>query len=79
MNFLEYMNWLGDFKIYLEVMEELGIEFIIDWDINVFKYEVECMILEEKVVWYVVYGKMNEDFKECYFKMSEKEKMQWCY
>ena len=79
MNLLTHMNWAGDSKIYPEVMDELGIPETADWDKNAFQREVGRQNPEQRAAWDAVYGPMNEEFKEKYPSMSEKEKMQWRY
>jgi arylsulfatase A-like enzyme len=79
MNLLKHMNWAGDSKIYPEVMDELGIPETSGWDKGAFERTVGRMTAEQRAAWDAVYGPMNEEFKEKYPTMNEKEKMQWRY
>jgi arylsulfatase A-like enzyme len=79
MNLLTHMNWAGDSKIYPEVMDELGIPETSNWDKGAFEREVGRQTPEQRAAWDAVYGPMNEDFKQRYPTMTEKEKMQWRY
>lgn len=79
MNLLAHMNWAGDSKIYPEVMDELGIPETSDWDKRAFEGTVGRMTPEQRAAWDAVYGPMNEEFKQRYPSMTEKEKMQWRY
>ncbi|MFC2115292.1 sulfatase [Bacteroidota bacterium] len=79
MNLLTHMNWSGDSKIYPEVMDELGIPETSGWDKNAFQRSVGRQSPEQRAAWDAVYGPMNEEFKEAYPSMNEKEKMQWRY
>jgi len=79
MNLLTHMNWAGDSKIYPEVMDELGIPDASGWDKNAFKREVGRMNPEQREAWDRVYGPMNEDFRQKFPGMTEREKMQWRY
>jgi arylsulfatase A-like enzyme len=79
MNLLKHMNWAGDSKIYPEVMDELGIPDASGWDKRAFEREVGRQTPEQKKAWDEVYGPMNDEFRERYPSLTEKEKMQWRY
>ncbi len=77
MNILEHMNWSGDSKIYPEIVEELGIEPTTTWDKRALENMFERMTSEQKASWDSVYYPMNQEFKENYPDMDEKELMRW--
>lgn len=77
MNILEHMNWAGDSKLYPEVMEELGIEPTTNWDTRALTNMFKRMTPEQKEAWDAVYRPMNEEFKEQYPNMDEKDLMRW--
>ncbi|MFW6044052.1 MAG: sulfatase [Marinilabiliaceae bacterium] len=79
MNVLKDMNWSSDSKLYPEVMEELGIEETLDWGIEAFQNRTGRMNEEQKAAWDEVYGPVNEEFKEQYPEMDERDVMKWRY
>ncbi|GGW21954.1 hypothetical protein GCM10007383_01010 [Arenibacter certesii] len=79
MNILQHMNWAGDSKINPEVMEELGIKETSNWGIGALKHNLGRMDAEQRASWDSIYGPINEEFKEIYPSMSQKELMQWRY
>ena len=79
MNVLKDMNWSADSKLYPEVMEELGIEETLDWGINAFRNRTGRMNEEQKAAWDEVYGPVNEEFKEQYPEMDDRDLMKWRY
>jgi arylsulfatase A-like enzyme len=79
MNLLEHMNWAGDSKVRPEVMDELGIPGTSNWDKRAYENNLGRLTDEQRAAWDEVYGKMNEEFKQAYPNMSDKEKMQWRY
>jgi len=79
MNLLAHMNWSGDSKIYPDVMDEMGIAPSSDWDKRAHERTAGRFTPAQRSSWDAVYGPMNEDFKNSYPTMTEKEKMQWRY
>jgi len=79
MNLLTHMNWAGDSKIHPEVMDELGIAETATWDKAAFEREVGRQNAEQRANWDEVYGPINEDFKQNYPNMSQKDLMSWRY
>jgi arylsulfatase A-like enzyme len=80
MNLLEHMNWAGDSKIRPEIMIELGIEPTANWDTTAYMGNIERRMSPEQLdAWNEVYGPMNEEFRQNYAKMTQKELMSWRY
>jgi arylsulfatase A-like enzyme len=79
MNILTHMNWAGDSKIRPEVMDELGIPEVSDWDKDAFAREVGRMNSVQRAAWDAVYDPVIEEFKKNYQGMSKQELMRWRY
>lgn len=79
MNILKHMNWAGDSKLRPEVMDELGLMEVSDWDKDAFAREVGRMTPEQRSRWDAVYDPINEEFKKKYKTMSEEDLMRWRY
>ena len=79
MNILTHMNWAGDSKIRPEVMDELGIPEVSDWDKDAFAREVGRMNPGQRAAWDAVYDPVIEEFKKNYKSMSKEELMRWRY
>jgi len=79
MNILTHMNWAGDSKIRPEVMDELGIPEVSDWDKDAFAREVGRMNPGQRAAWDAVYNPINEEFKKNYKSMSKEDLMRWRY
>jgi arylsulfatase A-like enzyme len=79
MNILTHMNWAGDSKIRPEVMDELGIPEVSDWDKDAFAREVGRMNPVQRAAWDAVYDPVIEEFKKNYESMSKEDLMRWRY
>jgi len=79
MNILTHMNWAGDSKIRPEVMDELGIPEVSDWDKDAFAREVGRMNPVQRAAWDAVYDPVIEEFKKNHKSMSKEDLMRWRY
>ncbi|WP_207508378.1 sulfatase family protein [Telluribacter humicola] len=78
MSILHHMAWAGDNKVFPEVMDELGIAEI-GMDKRRYAYEMSRLNPSQAANFKKAYGKINEDFKNKYPSMSQKDKMRWKY
>lgn len=79
MNILTHQNWSGDSKLYPETLDEVGITPSSDWDKRAMQNALNRFTEEQRESWMEVYGPINEEFKEIYPTMTEKEQMSWKY
>jgi arylsulfatase A-like enzyme len=79
MNLLTHMMWGGDSKIPPEVVRELDLPRVSQWDTSIYKNNLNRMTDDQRADWDQIYNPMVEEFKKNYPGMSEKEKMSWRY
>jgi arylsulfatase A-like enzyme len=78
MSILKHMSWSGDSKIFPEVMDEMGVPEI-GIDKLRYNHETGRMDSTQLKTFKNAYAKVNDEFKQLYKDMSEKELMQWRY
>ena len=78
MSVLHHMAWAGDNKVFPEVMDELNIPEI-GFDKIRYEYEHKRLNASQKANFMKAYSKVNEEFKQAYPTMSEKDRMRWKY
>jgi len=79
MSILYHMNTAGDTKIHPDVLKELGIEPMSDWDFRALTSKLERYTPEQLAAWEEAYGPMNRRFEEEYPSMDEKDLMKFKY
>lgn len=79
MSILKHLSWTGDSKIFPETIDEMGLSEI---GIDKLRYNFgikDRLDSTQMVNFKKAYQRINDDFKEAYPKMNEKELMQWRY
>jgi arylsulfatase A-like enzyme len=77
MNILKHMFFGHDSKIYPKLMEEMGIPAKTRWDTASVNNMMRRFTDEQRKAWKAVYDPMNEEFRNIYPKMTDKELMKW--
>jgi arylsulfatase A-like enzyme len=79
MNLQKHMSWVGDSKIRPDVLADLGFPDPNDNFQKSYDRRMGRLTESQRKAWEEAYGKINEDFRESYPEMTEKEMMQWRY
>ncbi|MCF8222467.1 MAG: sulfatase [Bacteroidales bacterium] len=79
MSVLHHMNMAGDIKIHPDVLTDLGIEAMNNWDFRALTGKLARYNDEQLAHWKEVYGRMNEEFSEVYPGMDSTDLMRFKY
>ncbi len=79
MNIFKHMTFGHDMKIYPDIMKEMGIQPMGQWDTASVTSMMNRFTDEQRAAWKKVYDPMIEEFKQNYPTMSDEELMRWKY